>query len=313
MRVKKVREEPKTLKITVVTPSLNQGEYIERTIQSVLQQKYPNLEYWVIDGGSTDNTSNVLKKYGDRISWVSQKDDGQSDAVNKGIEKSTGEIIGWLNSDDTYNKRTLWLVNRYFQNHPEVEFLYGDGDYIDSSDRVIKPYPIKWIKDGRELKKALVEGNFLCQPSVFFRRSVVDKIGFLNTRLHYCMDYDYWLRALDICEFGFLNNGVLANLRMYPDNKSLANREAMYEEMIETTLKHFNYVPWKNTLGGYAKFKVHGEDQFFNHTQETPFKAYLICGWMLLCYNLFRKEGQQYLFRSALGFAYVPQEYEISR
>src|SRR5690348_14154892 len=127
--------------VTVVTPPFNQGRFIRETIESVLSQDYPNLEYLVIDGGSTDETQEVLKAYGSRLCWVAEKDEGQADAVNKGLRKAKGEIFGWLNSDDTYLPGTISKIVQFFQAFPRVALVYGQAKYVDAEGRVVGWHP----------------------------------------------------------------------------------------------------------------------------------------------------------------------------
>jgi glycosyltransferase involved in cell wall biosynthesis len=176
-------------KISVVTPSFNQGRFIERTIRSVLDQGYPALEYWVFDGGSTDETVAILQRYTDELRWMSEKDRGQSDAVNKGLRASSGEIIGWLNSDDVYYPETLAAVAARFRAEPEIDLVYGAANHIDEADKVIEAYPTEPWSTPR-----LSETYFLCQPAVFLRRSALERWGYLDDTPRYCMDYEYWLR-----------------------------------------------------------------------------------------------------------------------
>ncbi len=177
-------------KISIVTPSFNQGKYIEETIRSVLSQQYPNLEYIIIDGGSQDQTIDIIKKYELSITyWKSESDNGQTCAINKGLKQATGEIIGYLNSDDLYTEKTLEYIANYFLNHPDIDMIYGDNYIIDGNSTIISH---EKVKDYNFEK--LFFGNYITQPSVFFRQYILNEIGFFDENLHYSMDYEYWIR-----------------------------------------------------------------------------------------------------------------------
>lgn len=214
------------MKITIVTPSFNQGKFIKRTIESVLAQNVENLEYIIMDGGSTDETIDILKSYGDRIIWRSEKDKGQTDAVNKGIRMAQGEIIGWLNSDDIYYPDAIGKVIRVFEDNLGVNVVYGNANHIGEDDSFIEEYYTEDF-DYERLKDIC----FICQPSLFFRKNIVDKYGYLDDTLQYCMDYDYWLR-LGKGERFYRLNELLAGSRLYNDNKTLGARRKVHEEMI---------------------------------------------------------------------------------
>jgi len=214
------------LKVSIVTPSFNQGHFIKRTLESVSRQEGLEIEHVVFDGGSTDNTVDVLKQFTPAVRWVSEKDRGQTDAVNKGILATDGEIIGWLNSDDIYYPGAIAHVVSYFQDNPDVDVVYGKADHIDIDDAPFEEYPTEEWNFER-----LKYHCFLCQPAVFFRRSVVERHGLLDESLNYCMDYGYWIRlALAGVRFGYLET-KLAGSRIYPENKTMGSRMKVHREI----------------------------------------------------------------------------------
>ena len=214
------------MKVSVVTPSFNQGQFLERTLASVAHQEGIEIEHVVFDGGSTDGTVEVLTHFVPPVRWVSKKDRGQTDAVNKGICATDGEIIGWLNSDDIYYSGAVEKVVNYFQVHPDVDVVYGKADHVDIEDVPFEEYPTEpW--DLERLKYHC----FLCQPAVFFRRRVVEQHGLLDESLNYCMDYGFWLRlALAGVHFGYLEE-KLAGSRIYADNKTMGSRVKVHREI----------------------------------------------------------------------------------
>jgi glycosyltransferase involved in cell wall biosynthesis len=214
------------LKVSIITPSFNQGQFIERTLASVARQEGAEIEHVVIDGGSTDNTLDILTNFTPSVNWVTEKDRGQTDAVNKGIRATDGDIIGWLNSDDIYYPGAIVQVVNYFQNHPDVDVVYGKADHIDIKDEPFEEYPTEPWDFGR-----LKYHCFLCQPAVFFRRSVVERYGLLDESLNYCMDYGYWIHlALAGATFGYLET-KLAGSRIYPENKTMGSRMKVHREI----------------------------------------------------------------------------------
>ncbi len=259
-----------SLKFSVVTPSYNQGEFIERTIQSVLVQNV-SFEYLICDGGSQDTTCETLKKYGEKLTWLSEPDKGQSDAVNKGIVLSSGDIIAWLNSDDIYYPGALEKVLNIFTYHPEIEVVYGDADWINENDKVLKQFPTEPWRYPR-----LKQTCFLCQPAVFFKRSLVERYGNLDETLNFCMDYELWLRYGQHVDFFYLPE-KLAGSRMYQSNKTMGQSLAAHGEIISMFRAKQKQVP-ANWLLGYALVKVEKEHGIsrFDRTQTTPFVSLLV-------------------------------------
>ena len=222
--------------ITIITPSLNQGQFIRQTIDSVLDQHYPNLEYWVIDGGSTDETLAILKSYGSKIHWISEKDSGQADAINKGFKLSKGEIIAWLNSDDFYEPGALNQVASNFTQHPNIDFIYGDMNFVD----ILGHNPRQCTYLSEFSLSRLLKYCYICQPSVFFRRSLLKSVGLLNNRYVYVFDYDYWLRVAKLLpsRISRVHLGILANLRTYKTRKTESGQLPMRREVISLMLSH---------------------------------------------------------------------------
>jgi glycosyltransferase involved in cell wall biosynthesis len=206
-------------KISVITPSFNQGEYIEVTINSVINQNYNNTEYIIIDGGSTDNSVEIIEKYKHSITYFESKpDNGQCHAINKGLKKATGDILCWLNSDDYYTQGSISKVINVFENNPNIKILIGGGNIIDENENFVFSKTGIGITAHDILKTGLVP----CQPSIFFKKDVVDEIGFLREDLHLVLDWEYWIRM----SLNFKNdqilvvNDILSVAREYPGNKT---------------------------------------------------------------------------------------------
>jgi glycosyltransferase involved in cell wall biosynthesis len=203
-------------RVSIVTPSFNQGQFIEATIRSVLLQGYPNLEYIIIDGGSTDGSVEVIRKYEDSVAyWVSEQDQGQSDAINKGWKLARGEIVAYLNSDDLYLPGTVSRVVRHFLAHPDISVVYGSHRLLNAASEVMREevIPPDWS-----------ESVFIyCfpQPTSFFRRDTLHRIGNLDTSFHYSMDYDFFVRlALAGERFSRVPGPPLAAVRIWEGAKS---------------------------------------------------------------------------------------------
>jgi len=176
--------------VSIITPSYNQAPYLEQTIQSVLEQDYPRIEYIVVDGGSTDNSAEIIQKYADRLAyWISEKDSGQAEAINKGFARANGEIVAWLNSDDYYMIHTVSFAVRCFEQNPDVVMVYGDMLAVDENGQIINVLKYKQLS-----LEDLLCFQILGQPSVFFRRSALEKTGLLEPTFHYMLDHHLWIR-----------------------------------------------------------------------------------------------------------------------
>ncbi|HEY4815327.1 MAG TPA: glycosyltransferase family 2 protein [Chthoniobacterales bacterium] len=203
------------MRISIVTPSFNQGRYIERTIRSVLLQGYADLEYIVMDGGSADNTLEVLQKYQDRFAyWTSAPDKGQADAIARGLEHSTGEIMAYLNSDDVLAPGTLHFVDRFFSEHPKVDAIYSHRLSIDEHDRVIW----HWLLPVH-ISYMMKRWDFIPQETCFWRRRLFERAGNIDSSYRFAMDYDLFVRYMKRGKFQRVNR-FLAAFRVHPESKT---------------------------------------------------------------------------------------------
>lgn len=205
-------------KISIVTPSFNQGHYLEQTILSVIDQNYPNLEYIVIDGGSTDNSIEIIKKYSSGISyWVSEPDKGQSDALEKGFKKATGEIAAWINSDDYYEKDVFHKIAAHYQQHL-FAFLCGACQMINTDNQPMQTLHTPFISYASLLR--YWKPHFCPpQPSIFFRLDILRELGYFDTSLRYAMDLDLWLRGSEKHRFYCIPDN-LSYYRVHADSKT---------------------------------------------------------------------------------------------
>ncbi len=228
-------------KISIITPSFNSEHYIDKTIQSVLNQNYTALEYLVFDGGSTDKTVDILRSYGDRIKWVSERDRGQSHAINKGLALSTGDVIAWINSNDTYLPGAFKKIGDTFARHPEIDFLYGRVLLIDEFDNSLGEYSEGLPPEELDRLNSVPDGHYeallnrtaglIPQQSVFWQKSLMHKAGFLDETLHYAMDYEYWLRIGKIGNIYFINQPLFA-FRMHQDAKTVDAKKHWKEVLL---------------------------------------------------------------------------------
>ncbi len=227
-------------RITVVTPSLNQGAFVERTVRSVLDQEGDfDLEYLVYDAGSTDGTIDVLRRYEHRLRLVVEPDGGQSSAVNKGLRAATGDLVGWVNSDDLLYPGALARVAAAFSARPEIAWLHGRCEIVDEHDRPIR----RWLSAYKDLRcrrysrRSLLVENFVSQMTVFWRRSAMERVGYLDESMRYSFDYEYWLRLSGLGDPAYLPER-LAAFRWYAASKSGSSFVRQFEEDAEAFRRH---------------------------------------------------------------------------
>ena len=214
-------------RISIITPSFNQVQFLERTMHSVLDQGYPNLEYIIVDGGSTDGSVEIIRKYADRLAyWVSEPDRGQSHAINKGLQRATGEWAAWQNSDDIFYPGAFKNFAQMVQKNPRVDLIIGNMNLIDSDDQVLRD--IKYVRP--TYRSLLAEGMLLTNQAAFWRRLVHDEIGYLDESLDCCLDYEWFLRLLRKKKAAHVNV-TWGALRLHEDTKS-HHRQATFTKEI---------------------------------------------------------------------------------
>jgi glycosyltransferase involved in cell wall biosynthesis len=249
-----VAEEPPLLslatvdsppRVFVVTPSFRQARYLKATVDSVLAQDYPQLDYFVADGGSDDGSVELLRSYGDRVRFRSAPDGGQAAAIADAWGESSADIVAWLNSDDTYLPGAVSRAVDHFLRQPDAALVYGRSWHIDEEGRTIGSYPT------RPFDAALLRHDcFISQPAAFVRRDVFHRIALPDRSLRYCMDYDLWIRLSQEFPVAYVED-YLACSRVHAETKSLRERQAVYLEILGLTRRHFGIVP-RNWLAGEA-------------------------------------------------------------
>jgi glycosyltransferase involved in cell wall biosynthesis len=214
--------------VSIITPSFNQAIFLEKTIQSVLGQDYTNIEYLIVDGASTDGSLEIIQKYTDRLEWwISETDQGQTDAINKGFARANGEILAWLNSDDTYEPHAVSEAVSYLQAHPEVGMVYGDANFINERGEVIGKF-VAQQTDYRRLRRG---GVYIPQQASFFRAVLWQQVGPLDPSFYFAMDYDLWVRLAKITQLRYYPC-LWANFRLHGDAKTIAEDERCWPEML---------------------------------------------------------------------------------
>lgn len=223
-------------KISVITPSYNQGRFLEQTILSVINQNYPNLEFILMDGGSSDHSLELIKKYSDKLTyWESKKDNGQADAINKGLIKCTGDVICWLNSDDILMEGTLSNIAQKFNDIKEPAIISGNYRTIDINGKVIwwpkAESNTIYLSNYSELDLLKCWRNTLPQPSTFWNRAAFEKLKLLNSGFHFAMDLEYWLRAISMNIKIYKTNVVYSSFRIHPESKSSTLEVKLKDEL----------------------------------------------------------------------------------
>ncbi|MFN2214377.1 MAG: glycosyltransferase family 2 protein [Anaerolineales bacterium] len=214
--------------VSIVTPSFNQASFLEETILSVLNQDHVNLEYIIVDGGSTDGSLDIIQKYADRLAWwVSEPDRGQTDAINKGFAKAKGQIFAWLNSDDTYLEGAVAEAAAYLMSNPDVAAVYGDANLVDEEGAVIGKFPARQT-GYQQLMRGYVH---IPQQATFFRGDLWHKVGPLDPSFFFAMDYDLWVRLSKEAPLVYLPRSW-ANFRLHGDAKSVESDDRCWPEMV---------------------------------------------------------------------------------
>ena len=243
-----------SMRLSVVTPSFNQGQYIEQTLQSILDQKLGDLEleYIILDAKSTDQTDQIIKKYlpklkkaGVIVKYISKKDKGQSDAINKGWKMSTGEIITYINSDDYFAKNIFNVVMRYFKTHPKVMWAYGGWNLVNSAGEIYSTY-----QPNNFSYKRLLNYCNIGQPSCFFRREILNECGDLDIRQHLAMDYDLWLRFAQKYPAGIIKK-VLSNMRYHAEAKTGSMAKETLRAVLELSQRYSKPLSWRRAAQHY--------------------------------------------------------------
>lgn len=252
-------------KISIVTPSYNQAQFLERTILSVINQNYPNLEYIIIDGGSTDGSVDIIKKYKKHLAyWISKKDNGQSDAINKGFAKATGEIYAYLNSDDIYLGSTFETISNIFQKLADADLIYGNANLIDEKDNKIG----NCIALPFKLKENLNGVFSIPQQSAFWKREVFEKVNGFNIENQTCMDGEFFAQAAALRYNFYIVNKTLSGFRLHPNSKTNDKSIAHRQNYVDDQQKFINKLKTKNGIRVNMLFR------YWYRLKYTPYKIY---------------------------------------
>lgn len=234
--------------VSIVVPSYNQAPFLEQCICSILEQDYPDIEIIVIDGGSTDGSVEIIRRYQDRLAyWVSEPDNGQSHAINKGFHRTQGEIVAWLNSDDVYFPYSVSLAVQRFQEKPDLSLFYGHCVFIDEQGNFIRYFTETepWVKS-----RLLNYSDFIMQPTTFFPREKLLQAGLLDETLHFGMDWDLWCKLASVGDVHF-ERGVIAANREYGSTKTSSGSWKRLRELLKIQRRHITGF-WPHAFFGYC-------------------------------------------------------------
>jgi glycosyltransferase involved in cell wall biosynthesis len=272
--------ESKLPLVTIITPCLNMESFIASTIESVLSQDYPNIEYILVDGGSTDRTAEVICGYvaqhPDKMRLIVEPDGGVAEALEKGLAAAKGEIFAYINADDTYFPGAVRTAVHWLQSQPEVAGVYGNAYWIDGDGNRIGTYPTENFD-----RDSLSQSCYICQPSCFLRTALLRDLGGFNTEYQVAFDYELWLRLAQSHRLLKID-ALLANSRMHRANKTLRQRTVGFEEASRALRRYQGYVPFR-WAHSYASFLLDQRDQFFEPLRPsfTKFVFSLIVGTLL--------------------------------
>ncbi len=254
--------------VSIVTPTYNMGRFLEETIQSVLSQDYPYIDYIVMDGGSTDGTLDILRRYGGRLRYSSGPDGGQAAAVNEGFKHSRGDIFTFLNADDTYLPGAVGIAAANLERNPKAGVVYGDAYHVHEDGSMMGPYPTRPFD-----YQTLSQTCFICQPASFMSRKAFMEVGGLDESFHLALDYDLWMRIAKRRPFMKVA-AYLATSRMYRENKTVSKRRQVYQEIIRAVKKNYGFVPY-DWIYNYSDYLVDRKDQVFEVSQPSPAKKWV--------------------------------------
>jgi glycosyltransferase involved in cell wall biosynthesis len=286
--------------VSIVTPLYNMAQHLPATIESVLSQNYPRIEYIVVDGGSTDGSLEILERYQDRLRWFTGKDKGPSDAAHRGFVEARGEVLAWLNADDVYLPGAVRTGVEYLATHPDVDVVYGEASWIDDKGAVIRRYPTLPFDP-----KVLERDCFICQPAAFIRASSYKRCG-LDPDINASFDYDLWIRmAKHNFRFASIPE-YLAGSRMHGGAKTFYQRADVFHASMRLLKRHYGYIPFP-WIFGYTAYRMDRRDQFFQPLEPSllkylaslpvglwlnPAKPFRVLGeWLCAPVAYFRRRG----------------------